>query len=73
MMLPTKAEIECLRVTFPAGTRIELIEMDDPQAPPAGTLGTVTGVDDTGSLLVHWDSGSSLNVIYGEDKVRKVL
>ena len=73
MMLPTKAEIECLRVTFPAGTRIELIEMDDPQAPAPGTKGTVNGVDDTGSLLVHWDSGSSLNVIYDEDKVRKVL
>ncbi|MGO5168592.1 DUF4314 domain-containing protein [Bacillota bacterium LCP21S3_G6] len=73
MMLPTKAEIECLRVTFPAGTRIELIEMDDPQAPAPGTKGTVNGVDDTGSLLVHWDSGSSLNVIYGIDKVRKVL
>ena len=73
MMLPTKAEIECLRVTFPAGTRIELIEMDDPQAPASGTKGTVNGVDDTGSLLVHWDSGSSLNVIYGIDKVRKVL
>jgi hypothetical protein len=49
MMLPTKAEIECLRVTFPAGTRIELIEMDDPQAPAPGTKGTVTEVDDTGS------------------------
>ena len=73
MHLPTKAEIECLRVTFPAGTRIELIEMDDPQAPAPGTKGTVNGVDDTGSLLVHWDSGSSLNVIYGIDKVRKVL
>ena len=73
MMLPTKAEIECLRVTFPAGTRIELIEMDDPQAPAPGTKGTVNGVEDTGSLLVHWDSGSSLNVIYGIDKVRKVL
>lgn len=73
MKLPTKAEIECLRVTFPAGTRIELIEMDDPQAPAPGTKGTVTEVDDTGSLLVHWDSGSSLNVIYGIDKVRKVL
>ena len=73
MMLSTKAEIECLRVTFPAGTRIELIEMDDPQAPAPGTKGTVNGVEDTGSLLVHWDSGSSLNVIYGIDKVRKVL
>lgn len=73
MMLPTKAEIECLRVTFPAGTRIELIEMDDPQAPAPGTKGTVNGVDDTGSLLVHWDSGSSLNVVYGVDKVQKLL
>ena len=73
MKLPTKTEIECLRESFPAGTRIELIEMDDPQAPTPGTEGTVTGVDDTGSLPVHWDSGSSLNVIYGVDKVRKVL
>jgi hypothetical protein len=46
--------------------------MDDVQAPPAGTLGTVYGVDDTGSLLVHWDNGSGLNVIFGEDIVRKV-
>ena len=30
MKIPTKAEIECLRDFFPAGTRIELIEMDDP-------------------------------------------
>jgi hypothetical protein len=34
--------------------------MDDIQAPPAGTKGTVYGVDDTGSLLVHWDNGSGL-------------
>ena len=30
------------------------------------------GVDDTGSLLMRWDNGSDLNVIYGEDIVRKV-
>jgi hypothetical protein len=47
--------------------------MDDIQAPPAGTRGTVYGIDDTGSLLVHWDNGSGLNVIYGEDIVRKVV
>ena len=32
----------------------------------------MTGVDDIGSLLVHWDNGSSLNVLYGEDVVRIV-
>ncbi len=30
------------------------------------------GVDDTGSLLMRWDNGSGLNVVYGEDIVRKV-
>jgi hypothetical protein len=32
----------------------------------------VEGVDDTASLLVAWDNGSHLNVVYGEDVVRKV-
>jgi hypothetical protein len=65
-------EIESLRKIYPAGTRVELIKMDDVQAPPIGTLGTVYGVDDTGSILVHWDNGSGLNVIFGEDLVQKV-
>jgi hypothetical protein len=68
----SKKELMCLREMYPTGTRIELVKMDDVQAPPKGTLGTVYGVDDTGSLLVHWDNGSGLNVIYGEDLVRKV-
>ena len=46
--------------------------MDDPQAPPLGTEGTVTGVDDMGSLLVEWDNGSHLNVIHGVDEVQKL-
>jgi len=46
--------------------------MDDMQAPPIGTKGTVTGVDDTASILVNWDNGSHLNVVYGEDKCRKI-
>lgn len=65
-------ELKSLRDRYPAGTRVELIQMDDVQAPPIGTKGTVTGVDDTGSLLVNWDNGSGLNVIYGIDRVRKV-
>lgn len=65
-------ELKSLRDRYPAGTRVELLQMDDVQAPPIGTKGTVTGVDDTGSLLVNWDNGSGLNVIYGIDRVRKV-
>ena len=65
-------ELKSLRDRYPAGTRVELLQMDDVQAPPIGTKGTVTGVDDTGSILVNWDNGSGLNVIYGIDRVRKV-
>ena len=61
-----------LREQFPQGARVELLRMDDPQAPPLGTLGTVRGVDDTGSIMVAWDSGSGLNVIYGEDICRRI-
>ena len=64
--------VERLRREYPAGTRVELVRMDDVQAPPIGTLGTVLGVDDTGSLLMRWDNGSGLNVVYGEDLVRKL-
>lgn len=56
---------------YPAGTRVELVRMIDEQAPPIGTKGTVTGVDDTASVMVAWDNGSHLHVIYGEDEVRK--
>ena len=66
-------QLRRLRETYPAGTRVELIQMDDTQAPPTGTHGTVTGVDDTGSLLVDWDNGSGLNGIWGVDVVRKVV
>lgn len=46
--------------------------MDDPQVPPPGTTGKVIGVDDTASLLVEWQTGSSLNVLYGVDQVKKL-
>lgn len=72
MRFPSKEIVEKVRQEFPAGTRVELIRMDDIQAPPIGTKGTVYGVDDTASILVHWDNGSSLNVIYGEDLCRKI-
>ena len=72
MEFPSREIVERVRREYPAGTRVELVRMDDAQAPLAGTLGTVLGVDDTGSLLMRWDNGSGLNVVYGEDIVRKV-
>lgn len=72
MMFPPEKVIERLRQTYPNGTRVELLRMEDDQAPPIGTQGTVYGVDDCGSLLVSWDNGSGLNVLYGVDLVRKV-
>ena len=71
MIFVNDRTLERIRRQYPAGTRIELVKMDDFQAPPPGTKGTVTAVDDSGSLLVHWDNGSSLNVIYGIDEVKK--
>lgn len=68
----SKEALQALRERFPRGTRVELVQMDDPQAPPIGTKGTVLGVDDIGSIMVAWDSGGSLNVVYGEDICRKV-
>ncbi|MBQ9032765.1 MAG: DUF4314 domain-containing protein [Parasporobacterium sp.] len=72
MRFPNKETVERIHLKYPAGTRVELVCMDDPQAPPTGTKGTVLGVDDTGSLLMKWDNGSGLNVVYGEDRVAKV-
>ena len=72
MRFPSKEIVEGIRREYPSGTRVELVQMDDVQAPPVGTKGTVKGVDDTGSLLMRWDNGSGLNVVYGEDIVRKV-
>jgi hypothetical protein len=50
------------------GTRVRLVSMDDMQAPPAGTEGTVQYVDDAGTMHVQWDTGGSLGLVPGEDE-----
>ena len=72
MRMISKEAMQTLREQFPRGTRVELVKMDDPQAPPLGTKGTVLGVDDIGSIMVAWDNGGRLNVVFGEDICRKI-
>lgn len=60
-------DIKKLREKFPAGTKVKLLHMDDIQAPPSGTIGTVEFVDDAGQIHVVWETGSSLALILGED------
>ena len=70
MQMPSKERIEALRKYYPRGTKVKLLAMDDPQAPPTGTMGEVIGVDDAGQLLVRWETGSSLSLIPGVDSFR---
>lgn len=72
MRVISKERLQALRERFKPGTRVELLKMDDVQAPPIGTRGTVVGVDDIGSIMVNWDNGSGLSVAYGEDECKVV-
>ena len=63
---------ERLRKEYPAGTRVELIRLDDPYRKiPSGTIGTVEFVDDAGQLHTVWEGHGSLAMIYGVDEWRK--
>ena len=73
MKIISKEQLALLRKNYPSGSRVELLYMDDVQAPPVGTKGSVLGVDDTGSIMVSWDNGSSLNVIFGVDSCKIIL
>lgn len=64
---------ESYRQSYPPGTRLELIGMDDPFAPiPAGMRGTVNYVDDQSQIHVKWDNGSGLALIPDTDSFRRL-
>ncbi len=71
-MIISNERIKQFRELYPKGTRVKLVEMDDPQAPPVGTLGTVNFIDDAGTIHVSWDNGSSLGLIYPVDNFEVV-
>ena len=71
MVFPKKEVVEAVRARYPAGTRVALVSMSDPYSRlQPGDRGTVTHVDDTGTVIVRWDCGSGLGVVYGEDRIR---
>ena len=73
MKITDRKIVDDLRERYPKGTRVELIRMEDIQAPPVGTKGTVTAVDDMGTIHVKWDTGSSLGIAYGADACRVLV
>lgn len=69
----SQKEVERIKEAYPAGTRIELVKMDDPYAPlEPGTMGTVETVDDIGTLHMKWDNSRTLGVVPGEDSFKVV-
>jgi hypothetical protein len=73
MFFPPREVVDRVKKEFPSGTRVELIELNDPYRHfDAGLKGTVSCVDDTGTIHVNWDNGSCLGIVYGEDSCRKL-
>ena len=66
-------QAERYKQSYPPGTRVMLLNMNDPQSPvERGMRGTVQSVDDIGQLLMKWDNGRALALIPGEDSFRRL-
>lgn len=70
----SKETLTVLREKYPAGTRVELVRMDDPYTSlTTGDKGTVRFIDDMGTIHISWDCGLSLGVVYGVDIITKII
>lgn len=66
-------QAERMKQEYPAGTRILLLHMgDDPRPVEDNMRGTVTAVDDIGTVHCKFDNGRGLGLIPGEDSFRKL-
>lgn len=62
-----------LKRYYSPGTRIVLDRMNDPYTKlKPGDTGTVSFVDDAGTIHVDWDNGSFLGVVFNEDSCHKL-
>jgi hypothetical protein len=70
---PGKAVVEARKALYAPGCRVELVSMDDPCTTlKPGDQGTVTFVDDIGTVFVDWDCGFGLGAAYGIDLIKKL-
>jgi len=69
----SKAALEARRARYKPGTRVELVRMTDPYTKlKPGDQGTVTFVDDCGSVFCDWSNGEGIAAIWGEDEIKVV-
>lgn len=72
-MLYQRKLVESMKEQYPPGTRVEVISLcNEEEHLRPGMKGTVVGVDDQPALLVHWDNGSSLSLLIGQDQFRVI-
>ena len=63
MKTMSEQQIKYYKEKFPAGTRVQLDRMgDDPNPIPNGTKGTVSAVDDVGTIICNFDNGRCLGI-----------
>ena len=68
----SRGRIEFYKEHYPRGTRVQLDSMgDDPRPIPDGTKGTVSFVDDIGTVFVNFDNGRSLGICLEVDSFHK--
>lgn len=70
-MAVSKEWMDFLREQYLEGSRIRLTEgRGGPHSVAPGSMGTLSGIDDSGQFYVRWDSGSDMALTIGEDRFR---
>lgn len=70
----TEQKIKMLKEQYPSGTRVQLDRMgDDPNPVPSGAKGTVSFVDDVGTVVVDFDCGRIFGICPEVDSFHKII
>ena len=73
IMFPKREVVEEIREKYPVGSKVRLLRFYDIYTNiPIGTIGTVTNVDDIGTIHVNWETGHKLGVAYLVDECELV-